>query len=145
MNQKHISWAVYVITDRAATRGRTMLDVLRAAIQGGASAVQLRDKTASTRDMLALGEALHVLTRAANIPLIVNDRVDVALALGAEGVHVGQDDMPAPQARQLIGPDLLLGVSAYTVEQAVQAERDGADYIGAGDVYGTPSKADAGE
>jgi thiamine-phosphate pyrophosphorylase len=78
------------------------------------------------------------------VPLIVNDRVDVALAIDADGVHVGQDDMPAPLARRLLGAGRILGVSAGTVEEALQAQADGADYLGTGDVYGTPSKADAG-
>jgi thiamine-phosphate pyrophosphorylase len=94
--------------------------------------------------MIELGQALLEVTRAAGIPLIVNDRVDVALAIGAEGVHIGQDDMPAAIARRLIGPDRILGVSARTVEEAIQAERDGANYLGAGDVFGTPTKPDAG-
>ena len=121
-----------------------MVDVVRAAVRGGATAVQLRDKEASTGEMIELGRALLQITRPAGLPLIVNDRADVALAIDADGVHVGQDDMPAPLARQIIGPERILGVSAGTVEEARQAERDGADYLGVGDVYGTPTKADAG-
>ena len=121
-----------------------MIDAVRLAVRGGATAVQLRDKGASTRDMIELGRALLALTRPAGIPLIVNDRADVALAIDADGVHVGQDDIPAPLARQIIGPERILGVSAGTVEEARQAEREGADYLGVGDVYGTPTKADAG-
>lgn len=139
-----IDWSVYVITDRRTAGDRSLLDIVRAAIRGGATVVQLREKAASTRAMIELGQALLEITRAAGIPLIVNDRVDVALAIGAEGVHVGQDDMPAAMARRLIGPDRILGVSARTVEEAIQAERDGADYLGAGDVFGTPTKPDAG-
>jgi thiamine-phosphate pyrophosphorylase len=94
--------------------------------------------------MIDLGRELHNVTRDANVPLIVNDRVDVALAVQAEGVHVGPpDDMPASLARQLIGPHRILGVSAKSPEIALQARRDGADYVGVGDVYGTRSKADA--
>jgi thiamine-phosphate pyrophosphorylase len=139
-----VDWSVYVITDRRVAGERDILDVVRAAIRGGATVIQLREKEATTREMIRLGEALHEITREAGIPLIVNDRVDVALAIEAEGVHVGQDDMPAAVARRLIGPDKILGVSAETVEQALQAERDGADYLGVGDVYGTPTKPDAG-
>jgi thiamine-phosphate pyrophosphorylase len=106
--------------------------------------VQLREKTATTREMVELGRALHAITRQADIPLIVNDRLGVALAIDAEGVHVGQDDMPAGLTRQLVGPHRILGVSAGTVEEARQAEQEGADYLGVGDVYGTPSKPDAG-
>jgi thiamine-phosphate pyrophosphorylase len=139
-----VDWSVYVITDRRTAGERPLLDVVRAAIRGGATVVQLREKEASTRAMIELGQALLEVTRAAGIPLIVNDRVDVALAIGAEGVHIGQDDMPAAIARRLIGPDRILGVSARTVEEAIQAERDGANYLGAGDVFGTPTKPDAG-
>ncbi len=139
-----IDWSVYVITDRKVAGERDILDVIRAAIRGGATVIQLREKEATTRQMIELGRALHEITRQAGIPLIVNDRLDVALAIDAEGVHVGQDDMPAAMARQLIGPDKILGVSAGTVAEAVQAERDGADYLGVGDVFGTPTKPDAG-
>jgi thiamine-phosphate pyrophosphorylase len=144
MSRTDLDLAVYVITDRRAAGERSILDVVRAAIAGGATVVQLREKEATTREMVRLGEALHEITRPAGVPLIVNDRLDVALAIDAEGVHVGQDDMPATITRQLVGPDRILGVSAATVEEARQAERDGADYLGVGDVYGTPSKPDAG-
>lgn len=139
-----IDWSLYVITDRQAAGGRPLTEIVRSAIAGGATVVQLREKRATTREMIELGEALHEITQAAGIPLIINDRMDVALAIDAEGVHVGQDDMPAPLARRLIGPDRILGVSAGTVAEAQQAEADGADYIGTGDVFGTPSKPDAG-
>ncbi len=140
-----VDWSVYVITDRRVAGDRSILEVVRAALRGGATVVQLREKEATTRQMIELGRALHRITQEAGVPLIVNDRVDVALAIGAEGVHVGQDDMPAALARRLIGPDRILGVSAGTVEEAIQAQQDGADYLGVGDVYGTPSKPDAGE
>jgi thiamine-phosphate pyrophosphorylase len=140
----HVDWSLYVITDRRAVGERSLVEVVRAAVAGGATVVQLREKEATTQAMIRLGQALHEITRAAGIPLIVNDRVDVALAVDAEGVHVGPDDMPARLARQLIGPRRILGVSAGNVVEARQAEQDGADYIGVGDVYGTPSKTDAG-
>jgi thiamine-phosphate pyrophosphorylase len=135
--------ALCVVTDRQAARGRSIVDVVQQAIAGGATMIQLREKIASTREMLDIGRALLTVTRPARIPLIVNDRIDVAIALGAEGVHVGQSDMPAALARQMIGPDTILGVSAEEVQHAIDAERDGADYVGAGDVFGTPTKADA--
>jgi thiamine-phosphate pyrophosphorylase len=144
MNVREVDWSVYVITDRRAAGERSILDAVRAAIRGGASVVQLREKTATTREMVELGQALHEITRQARIPLIVNDRLDVALAIGAEGVHVGHDDMPVSLARRLIGPDLILGASPETLGEARQMEHDGADYLGVGDVYGTPSKSDAG-
>jgi thiamine-phosphate pyrophosphorylase len=144
MRRKGVDWSVYVITDRHAAGGRSIPDIVRAAIRGGATVVQLREKQATTREMIRLGQTLHQITQAAGIPLIVNDRLDVALAIDAEGVHVGEDDMPVPLARRLIGPDRILGVSPSTLEEIRQAERDGADYLGVGDVYGTPSKPDAG-
>lgn len=144
MRGKNLDLSVYVITDRWAAGERSILDVVRAAIRGGATVVQLREKQATAREMIELAQALHQVTRAAGVPLIINDRLDVALAVDAEGVHVGQDDMPAAITRRLIGPDRILGVSAGTVEEARQAERDGADYLGVGDVYGTPTKPDAG-
>ncbi|MEA3407731.1 MAG: thiamine phosphate synthase [Chloroflexota bacterium] len=139
-----VDWSLYVITDRQAAGSRSITQVIEAAIAGGATIVQMREKGATTRELIALGRALHKITRVAGVPLIINDRVDIALALDAEGVHVGQDDMPAPIARRLLGPERILGVSAGTVEEARQAERDGASYLGVGDVYGTPSKQDAG-
>jgi thiamine-phosphate pyrophosphorylase len=139
-----IDWSVCLVTDRPTAGRRDLLDIVRAAVAGGATLVQLREKEASTREMLDLGRAMLDITRAANVPLIVNDRIDVALALDADGVHVGQDDMPADVARRLIGPDRILGVSAETVEQAQAAEDSGADYLGVGTVFATPSKADAG-
>lgn len=143
MNEK-LNWTLYFVTDRRAAGGRSLVDVTRAAIQGGATAVQLRDKSGSTRKMLELGRVVLELTRAAGVPLIVNDRVDLALTLGADGVHVGQDDLPADEVRKLIGPERILGVSVSTLEEARRAVLDGADYLGAGDVFGTPSKLDAG-
>jgi thiamine-phosphate pyrophosphorylase len=140
----NIDWSLCVITDHAAAGDRSLLDIARAAVAGGATMIQLREKATSTREMIELGRALHELTQSAGIPLIINDRIDVALAIQADGVHVGQSDMPAALARQLIGPDSILGVSAETVDLARQAEQDGADYLGVGAVYATPSKSDAG-
>lgn len=144
VNGRTVDWSVYVITDRRIAGGRSILDVVRAAIQGGATVVQLREKTTTTREMVELGQALHEITHQTGVPLIVNDRLDVALAIDAEGVHVGHDDMPVALARQLIGPDRILGMSPETLAEARHAERDGADYLGVGDVYGTPTKPDAG-
>ena len=144
MARRPLDLSVYVITDRRLAGDRSILDVVRAAIRGGATVIQLREKEATTREMVELGQALLQITREAGVPLIVNDRVDVALAIDADGVHVGQDDMPAAIARRLIGPDKILGVSAETVEEALAAQRDGADYLGVGDIYGTTTKPDAG-
>lgn len=139
-----VDWSLYVITARAVAGDRALVDVIQAAIGGGATVVQLREKSTSTREMIELGRALHAATQAAGVPLIVNDRVDVALAIEAEGVHVGVDDMPVPLARRLLGPGRLLGYSPNTLEGARQGQREGADYLGIGDLFGTPTKPDAG-
>lgn len=139
-----VDWALTVVTDDRLSLGRPQIQVVRAAIAGGATVVQLRQKEGTTRAMVELGRALRALTRDAGVALIVNDRLDVALAVEADGVHVGQDDMPADVARRLIGPAALLGVSAATPDEARAAEAAGADYVGVGSVYATGSKADAG-
>jgi thiamine-phosphate pyrophosphorylase len=138
-----MDWTLYVITDAKLSRGRSHLEVARAAIEGGASIIQFRDKEMTTRQLVETARKIKELTEEANIPLIINDRLDVALAVDADGVHVGQDDMPATLARQLIGPHKILGVSASTVEEALQAEREGADYVSASPVFTTPTKPDA--
>jgi thiamine-phosphate pyrophosphorylase len=137
--------AVYVITDRALARGRDEVAIARAALRGGATALQLRGKQQDARPLCELGRALLRATREAGALLIVNDRLDVALAIGADGVHLGQDDLPCAEARRIAGPGLLIGVSAESPRLAAAAERDGADYLGTGSVYATSSKADAGE
>lgn len=142
---QQVDWSVYVITDRAAAAGRSVLEVVHAAIEGGATVVQFREKEATTRQMIELARALHAVTEPAGVPLIVNDRVDVALAIEAEGVHVGAADMPVPLARRLLGPRRLVGYSPNTLEAALRGQKEGADYLGVGDVFGTPTKPDAGE
>lgn len=135
---------LHVLTDEGLSRGRSHAAVIRAAIAGGATVIQLRDKTSSTRKLIEIGRALRDLTRAAGVTFIVNDRADVALAVDADGVHVGQDDLPATDAGRIVGDHKIVGVSASSVAEAMQAERDGADYIGAGSVFTTSSKPDAG-
>ncbi|MFB0547154.1 MAG: thiamine phosphate synthase [Anaerolineae bacterium] len=138
-----MDWSLYVLTDAGLSRGRSHLEVVRAAIEGGASVIQWRDKMANTRQLVEVGRQLRELTREMGICFIVNDRIDVALALEADGVHVGQDDMPARLARKLMGPDKIVGVSASTVAEAVQVEAEGADYVAASPVFSTPTKTDA--
>jgi len=138
-------WRLYVITDPKASRGRTHLQVAEAAIVGGADVLQLRDKEASSGRLYRVALQLRKLTRDAGIPFIVNDRLDIALAVDADGVHVGQADLPASVARNIMGPGMLLGVSVDTVEEAVLAEKDGADYLGVGPVFeARETKPDAG-
>jgi thiamine-phosphate pyrophosphorylase len=136
--------ALHILTDREWSRGRDMLSVAAAALDGGATVIQLRDKTASTRVLIEEGLALRKLTRERGALLIVNDRVDVALAVEADGAHVGQDDMPARFARRLLGPKPILGVSAANVKEAEDAVAGGADYLGVGPIFTSLGKADAG-
>lgn len=138
-----MDWTLYVITDAKLSRGRSHLEVAQAAIEGGASIIQFREKEMTTRELVETARRLKELTSQASVPFIVNDRLDVALAVEVDGVHVGQDDMPADLARQLIGPNKILGVSASTVEEALQAEKDGADYVSASPIFTTPTKPDA--
>lgn len=133
-----------VVTD-ADCGGRDLVDVVRAALRGGAPAIQLRMKDGAARDMVEMAQALLAETRPAGALLFVNDRVDVAVIAGADGAHVGQDDLPVGAARRVSPPGFLLGVSAESVELALQAQAEGADYVGVGPVYATGSKADAGE
>jgi len=137
-------WRLYVIVDRAAVGPRGLEEVAAAAIRGGADVLQLRDKAASARRLLDAARALLALTRPAGIPLIINDRPDVAASAGADGVHLGQDDLPLPEARRLLGPDRLIGQSTHSLEQAVAAEAAGADYIGLGPIFPTPTKPEYG-
>ncbi|HLI89195.1 MAG TPA: thiamine phosphate synthase [Ktedonobacteraceae bacterium] len=136
--------ALHVLTDRDWSRGRAMLSVASAALDGGATVIQLRDKTATTRTLVEEGQALRALTRERGALLIVNDRVDVALAVEADGAHVGQDDLPVTVARRLLGPERILGVSAASIGEAEEAVAGGADYLGVGPIFPTLGKADAG-
>jgi thiamine-phosphate pyrophosphorylase len=128
-------WGVYVLTDATLSHGRSHVEVAGEAIAGGADAIQLREKDAPGRALCEIARQIRRLTGDAGVAFIVNDRVDVALAAGADGVHVGRDDLPAAEARRLIGPDRILGVSALSLEEALSAERDGADYVGFGPVF----------
>jgi thiamine-phosphate pyrophosphorylase len=134
--------ALVVITDPECG-GRDLVEVVRSALRGGARAVQLRAKGAATREMVELGNRLKAETAAAGALLFVNDRVDVALVIGADGAHLGDDDLPLEAARSITPPGFLLGRSVDTAEQARAAQRQGADYVGAGPVHATPSKLDA--
>jgi thiamine-phosphate pyrophosphorylase len=134
------SYEFYCFTDQKSSLGRSDLDVARALIQGGATALQYRAKVVTAREQLATAIQLRALTEVRGVCFIVNDRVDLAVACGADGVHLGQDDLPVSAARLMVGSDLLVGVSTHTVEQALRAEADGADYIGCGPVYATQTK-----
>ena len=134
---------LYAVTDRRWLNGRTLAQDVEEAILGGVSMVQLREKHASNAEFEELARSVQPVCRKYNVPFIVNDNVDVALAVNADGVHVGQQDMQAGKVREQIGAERILGVSAQTVEQALAAEAVGADYIGVGAVFTTASKDDA--
>lgn len=136
-------YSLYLITDTELMSSSTLAQSIQLAIDGGVTMVQVREKAMETATFYADTLEALALTRKAGIPLIVNDRVDVALAAGADGVHVGQSDLPAKEVRRLIGSDMLLGVSAASLEQAQRAEADGADYLGVGALYFTGTKTDA--
>jgi thiamine-phosphate pyrophosphorylase len=135
---------LYLCTDRILSLGRPITQAVEEAIAGGVSMVQLREKNASSREFYETALAVQAVTQRHHIPLVINDRLDIALAVAAEGIHIGQSDIPLKAARRIAGNSLFIGVSASTVEEALQAEREEADYIGAGAVYPTGSKADAG-
>ena len=143
MEKGSIDYSLYLVTDHDLAGGRPLSQVVAAAIRGGVTAVQYREKNASTCQILEEAVVLRDLCRAAHIPFIVNDRLDVALALDADGLHVGQDDMPAPIARKLLGPAKILGVSVGNAAQARAALAEGADYVGASPIFATPTKPDA--
>lgn len=136
------NYSLYLVTDAALAGRRAIEEIVREAVAGGVTVVQLREKAASSREMLRRARALKEILAPRGVPLIVNDRCDVALAARADGVHVGQGDLPCALVRELAGPGLVIGVSVSTVEEAVQAERDGADYLGVSPVFETPTKAD---
>ncbi len=135
---------LYVITDEEICPGRTHVEIARAAIAGGARIIQIRDKKASDRDFYEAASAIRMLTADARALFFVNDRVDIAAAVQADGVNVGQTDIPVPAAREILGPEAIIGLSCDSLEQALEAEKLGADYVGFGPVFPTYTKADAG-
>jgi len=136
------SYSLYLVTDSDGSGGRSLLDLLRAAVDGGVTCVQVREKTASTRAYIERLSAVQPLLRERGVPLFVNDRIDVALAVEADGIHLGQTDMPLAMAKRIAGDRLLIGISCETVQDAVEAERDGADYVSVSPVFPTPTKTD---
>lgn len=137
------SMLLYAVTDRAFEKKQTFYEQVNSAIKGGITMIQLREKELSEAEFLKEAEKIKPLCRANDIPFIINDDVDVAVKCGADGVHIGQNDMAAEKVRQIIGDDMILGVSAQTPEQAVKAEEAGADYLGVGAVFPTLTKSDA--
>ena len=135
-----INFRLYVVTDRHEAAGRALEEIVAAAAQGGAGAIQLREKDLSARDLYALGARLQAALAPYGVPLLINDRLDVALALDAAGVHLAGHSLPTAVARRVLGAGKLLGVSTHSVEEACRAAEDGADFIVFGPVFTTPSK-----
>jgi thiamine-phosphate pyrophosphorylase len=144
MPQRNFEPTLNLVTDRTLAGARALSEIVAEAIAGGVTLVQLREKQASTREFLEVATRLRRLTRQTATTLLINDRVDIALAVDADGVHVGQDDLPAELARELLGPERILGVTAGTVELVRAAQRAGADYVGCNAVFATPTKSDTG-
>lgn len=139
-DRKHM--LLYAVTDRAWTGEQTLYRQVEAALKGGVTCVQLREKAMDDAAFLREAREIHALCRQYGVPFIVNDRVEIAIACGAEGVHVGQDDMAAGDVRRLAGEGMILGVSVHTVEEALEAIQNGADYLGLGAVFPTSTKTD---
>ncbi|MBR5259207.1 MAG: thiamine phosphate synthase [Eggerthellaceae bacterium] len=137
------SMALYAVTDSAWLAGRSLAECVTSALRGGATFVQLREKGASTSELAALANELIPVCREYGVPFVINDDVEAALLSGADGVHVGQSDMACGRARLALGPDAIVGVSVQTVAQALEAQREGASYLGVGAMVGTPTKSDA--
>ena len=142
MKPKSIDYSLYLVTDRGLAKGRSTLDIVGAAVSGGVTCVQLREKECSTREFIEEALAVKDFLKARGVPLIINDRVDVALAVGADGVHLGQTDMPLEAAQKILGDSMIIGISAESLEDAVEAEKGGADYLGVSPIFATPTKTD---
>ncbi len=134
-------WGLYLVTDHHQTAGRDLLEVVNAALRAGVRAVQLREKDLTTRDVFHLGEKMLAMTRAAGSALLINDRVDVAMALQADGVHLTRRSLPPREARDLLGPGSLIGVSCHSLAEVQEAVGGGADFVVCGPIFETPSKA----
>lgn len=136
---------LYAVTDRSWLNGSTLYSQVEKVLKGGATFLQLREKNMNMLDFLAEASDIKALCKKYQVPFVINDQVDTVLAIDADGVHVGQSDMDAGNVRQKLGPDKIIGVSAQTVEQALLAEKNGADYLGVGAVFNTSTKSDASE
>lgn len=143
MNRKDLK--LYLVTDRGLAGDRAIEEIVRESVEGGATMVQLREKDIDTREFIGLAMNLKKVLEPYGVPLIINDRVDVALAAGADGVHIGQSDMPYSMARRLLGPDRIIGLSVENFEQIEEANALDVDYIGVSPVFATPTKTDTSE
>ena len=137
---KKIDWSLYLVADTEFTAGKDLVPLIRKAVLGGVTVVQLRAKNLGTRDFLELASRISEKLAKSGVPLIINDRVDIALACAADGIHLGQDDMPLDRTRKLLGRSKIIGVTVNTLKEAREAERLGADYVGLGPIYVTTTK-----
>ena len=140
MKKQKADYGLYLCTDRHTNGRLDFLQTIEQAIQGGCSVVQLREKECSTREFYRQAADVKTLTRQYNIPLIINDRIDVCMAANADGVHLGQEDLPVREARKILGQEKIIGASAHNLEEALKAWREGADYLGVGAIFGTKTK-----
>jgi thiamine-phosphate pyrophosphorylase len=138
-----IDYTLYLVTDRALMSTPNLETAVEQAILGGCTLIQLREKEASSLEFFQIAQGIKVITDRFNIPLIINDRVDIAMAVDASGVHIGQSDLPIPIVRQLIGSDKILGMSVSSLKEAIQAKQEGADYLGVGAMFATGTKTNA--
>lgn len=138
----HIDYSLYLVTDRGLSKGRSLQEIIKAAVKGGVSIVQLREKDCTTREFLEIAQEVKAFCSPLGVPLIINDRIDIALAVGAEGLHIGQSDMPYDIARKLMGPNAIIGLSVENVQDALDAEKMDLDYLGLSPIYSTPTKTD---
>lgn len=138
-----VNYELYLVTDREILGQRDLIESIEKSILGGATLVQLREKDISTRDFYNIAVKVKALTEKYKIPLIINDRMDIALAVDAEGLHIGQSDMPLKIARKIFGNNKIIGVSTSNIEEALEAQKDGADYVGVGAIFPTVTKKDA--
>lgn len=140
MEKQKADYCLYLCTDRHTNGKLDFLQTIEQALQGGCSVVQLREKECATRELYQQAADVKALTDQYNIPLIINDRIDVCMAVNADGVHLGQEDMPVKEARKILGDEKIIGVSAHNLEEALQAWKEGADYLGVGAIFGTKTK-----
>ena len=143
MMHNRADYRLYLVTDRNCLQQQTLEQAVEQAILGGVTLVQLREKAIASKAFYERALRIKAICHHYNVPLLINDRVDIALAVEADGVHIGQSDLPCSMIRQILGKDKIIGVSARTAQQAIQAQADGADYLGVGAMFATSTKQDA--
>ncbi|MDS0525087.1 thiamine phosphate synthase [Clostridium sp. SHJSY1] len=143
MDKSNIDYTLYLVTDRDILEGRNLKEAVEESILGGTTIVQLREKKISSLDFYNIAKEIKIITDKYNVPLIINDRIDIAQAIDASGVHLGQSDMPCKVARKILGENKIIGISAHNFEEALKAQTEGADYIGCGAIFPTNTKKDA--